>query len=393
MENKVKKYKTTELLTVIIFMTVLGVLSLLLIVLPKHTGELSSLEFRTLAEDPFRGRSFEKLVGELVTGDMSKNVDKFLEDHFPGRNLFIAINSYYLHFTGRNANQGVVLGKNDRMFEAPIVQNDSYIAKNMERINQFTEANGLDTVIVIAPSSAVVVTEDLPLVHFEYKDREIIDAARQLTDSYVPDLAGIFSGMENRGGLFYRTDHHWTMDGAYACYADVLAHFGDTPADRSVFTAEKYEFYGSYYRKAGLWLTKPDELEVWRNPLLDSIKVTVGWGDRAVEHVGVYDDEQLAEGNVDKYAAYLWSNNDITVIENPEGNGETILIVKDSFGNSIIPLFAMTYSRVIMVDTRYYKSPDLPLPSELVAEYGIDKFVVVFGEDDIIADVMISYLR
>ncbi len=393
MENKVKKFKTSELLTVIIFMTVLGVLSLLLFVLPKRTGELSSLEFRTLAEDPFKGKSFEKLVGELVTGDMSKNVDKFLEDHFPARNFFIALNSYYLHFTGRNADQGVVLGKNSRMFEAPIVLNETHVAKNMERINEFTEANGLDTVVVIAPSSAVVVTEDLPLIHMEYKDREIIDAARQLTTAYVPDLAGIFSAREDRGGLFYRTDHHWTMDGAYVCYEDVLAHFGDAPVDKSVFTREKYEFFGSYYRKAGLWLTKPDELEVWRCPALDSMKVTIGWGDRAEVHYGVYDDAQLAEGNVDKYAAYLWSNNDVTVIENPEGNGETIMIVKDSFGNSIIPLFAMTYSRVIMVDTRYYKSPDLPLPSELVAEYGIEKLVIVFGEDDIIADVMISYLR
>ena len=374
-------------------MTVLGVLSLLLFVLPKHTGELSSLEFRTLAEDPFKGKSFEKLAGELVTGDMSKNVDKFLEDHFPARNFFIALNSYYLHYTGRNADQGVVLGKNDRMFEAPITQNDAMIAKNMQRINEFTENNGLDTVVVIAPSSAVVVTEDLPLLHMEYKDREIIDAARQLTDSYVPDLASIFSAKENRTELFYRTDHHWTMDGAYLCYSDVLAHFGDVPVDASVFTREKYEFYGSYYRKAGLWLTKPDELEVWRCPVLDAVKTTVGWGDRAVTYDGVYDVSQLADGNVDKYAAYLWSNNDITVIENPEGNGETLMIVKDSFGNSIIPLFAMTYSRVIMVDTRYYKSPDLPLPSELVAEYGVSKLVIVFGEDDIIADVMISYLR
>lgn len=382
-----------ELLTVIIFMAAIGVLSLLLIVLPKHTGELSSLEFRTLAEDPFKGKSFEKLVGELVTGEMSKNVDKFLEDHFPSRNFFIALNSYYLRFTGRNADQSVVLGKNDRMFEAPIAENGTYIEKNMQRINEFTANNGLDTVVVIAPSSAVVVTEDLPLVHFDYIDAEIIDAARQKTDSYVPDLAAIYSAMENRGDMFYRTDHHWTMEGAYVCYADVLKHFGDTPADRSVFTADKYEFYGSYYRKAGLWLTAPDELEVWRCEQLDAMKTTIGWGERAVTYDGVYDETQLADGNVDKYAAYLWSNNDITVIENPNGNGETIMIVKDSFGNSIIPLFAMTYSRVIMLDTRYYKSPDLPLPSELVAEYGVEKLVIVFGEDDIIADVMISYLR
>ena len=393
MEKKERKFKTSELLTVVVFMTVLGALSLLLLVLPKHTGELSSLEFRSLADDPFKGKSANTLMSELVTGDMSKNVDKFLEDHYPARNFFIALNSYYLRLTGRNANQGVVWGRNDRLFEAPIEKNEQLIEKNMNRINEFTEANGLDTVVVISPSSAVVNTEDLPLVHLEYSDTDIIDSARSKTSAYVPDLAGLFSARGDRSGLFYRTDHHWTMDGAYLCYCDVLAHYGDTPADKSAFTVSSYEFYGSYYRKAGLWLTEPDSLEVWRSPVLDAMDVTIGWGDRAVTYKGVYDEEQLKEGNVDKYAAYLWSNNDLTVIENPQGNGETIMIVKDSFGNSIIPLFAMTYSRVVMVDTRYYKSPSLPMPSELVSEYGITKLVIVFGEDDIIADVWISYLR
>lgn len=393
MEKKKRNFKVSELLTVIVFMTVLGALSLLLIVLPKHTGELSSLEFRTLAEDPFRGKSGSKLMGELVTGEMSKNVDKFLEDHYPARNFFIALNSYYLRLTGRNANQSVIMGRRGRLFEAPIARNDVYIAKNMQRINEFSEENGLDTVVVISPSSAVVVQEDLPFVHLEYIDTEIIGAARELTDAYVPDLAGMFSEMDDRSELFYRTDHHWTMEGAYRCYIDVLRHFGDTPAEKSEFTVSSYEFYGSYYRKAGLWLTKPDSLEVWRSDKLDAMTVTIGWGERTVTYNGVYDETQLVEGNVDKYAAYLWSNNDLTVIENPEGNGETIMIVKDSFGNSIIPLFAMTYSRVIMIDTRYYKSPNLPTPSELVAQYGIGKLVIVFGEDDIIADVMISYLR
>ena len=383
------KLKPSELITVIVFMAALGFLSVMLFVLPKHAGELSELEFRTLASDPFKGKDAGTLVTELVRGDMSKNVDKFLEDHYPGRNFFIALNSYYLRYTGRNADQSVVMGKKGRLFDAPLSTETDQLDKNIEKINEFAETNGLETVLAIVPSSAVTDGEDLPAVHFTYPDRLLLDRIREKTGAYVPDIAGIFDGED--GLMMYRTDHHWTMDGAYAVYKDVMAHFGAEACDNAAFSRESYDFYGSFYRKAGLWLTAPDTLEIWNSPAFDAMTVTIGTGDTAVTYTGVYDRTQL--DGVDKYAAYLWSNNDLTVVENPNGNGETVMIVKDSFGNSVAPLFAMTYSRVVMIDTRYYMNPSLPMPSELAAEYGIEKLVVAMGLDSAVSNITIAFLR
>ena len=363
-------------------------MSLLLLVLPKHAGELSELEFRTLADYPFRGKSLDTVASEVVKGEASKNVDKFLEDHYPGRSFFIALNSYYLRLTGRNADQAVVQGKNDRLYDAPVKAEGEFLEKNIDKINAFTEANGLSTVLVAVPSSAVLAPSELPLLHLDTHDEEYLSVIRERSSAYVADVAGIFDGGE---GLMYRTDHHWTMSGAYLVYRDIVSHYGAHPVSRDIFSAFSYNFYGSFYRKAGLWLTKPDMLEVWRCPELDAMTTTVGWGTRAVTHEGVYDESQLA--GTDKYAAYLWSNNDITVIENPNGNGETVMLVKDSFGNSIAPLIALNYSRVVMIDTRYYRSPDLPMPSELAAEYGIEKLIVVLGMDSMVSDITIAYLR
>ena len=107
----------------------------------------------------------------------------------------------------------------------------------------------------------------------------------------------------------------------------------------------------------------------------------------------VYDDEKLQPDQVDKYAAYLYSNNSVTIIDNPGGNGETLMIVKDSYGNAIAPLFAVNFSKVIMIDTRYYRDPKLPTPSELAAEYGATKLLVVFGSDTMAGDPQIALLR
>ena len=82
----------------------------------------------------------------------------------------------------------------------------------------------------------------------------------------------------------------------------------------------------------------------------------------------------------------------MTVIENPEGNGRAVMMVKDSFGNSIAPLIASAYSTVVMIDTRYFRGIE-PAPSEYVSEYGITDLIVVFGTDSSVSDVFINFLR
>ena len=161
---------------------------------------------------------------------------------------------------------------------------------------------------------------------------------------------------------------------------------------RNAFNIESYDFYGSVYRKAGLWLTKPDRREVWRCGALENASVTIGTGDAAVKYTGVYDNSKLEESCVDKYAAYLYSNNGVTVVENPGGNGRAVMIVKDSFGNSIAPLIAMNYSTVIMVDTRYYNTA-LEDPSALVQSYGVERLIVVFGTESMVTESWLAYLR
>ncbi|MBO4562800.1 MAG: hypothetical protein J5772_04230 [Clostridia bacterium] len=393
MENNEKKLNIARTVLVAAFALVLGLLFLLLLVLPKKTGELSQLEFRVLAEDPIRGKDASQIAEELANGKLSSNVDTFLEDHFPFRSFFIALDSYSGRLSGRNAEQSVLRGGNGRLFDAALRPVESQLDENIADINAFAEANGLDAAIVMVPSSAAVYPEDLPLLHYEYRDADYIARIREMSSAYVPDLIALYGAASDKEGLYYRTDHHWTMDGAYLCYRDICERFGVTPMEKSAFTVTGYEFYGSFYREAGLWLTEPDTLEVWRSSVLEVAKVTIGRGDRAKKYEGVYDSTKLKDDEIDKYAAYLYSNNGLTVIENPLGNGETLLIVKDSYGNSIAPLFAMNYSRIVMIDTRYYTDPTLPKPSELLAEYGITRMVVVLGAESMVSDCMLVYLR
>ncbi len=388
METTGKKFKPAELALVLTFCIVLGALSVLFFALPKHPGEMSKLLFRPLAADPFKGRSAQRITGDLVSGKLSSNVDSFLEDHYPAHEFFIALNSYYLRLTGRNANQPVIWGRNGRLFEEPLPAQTDQLDKNIKLIDSFAKANGLRCCFAAVPYANTVCTDSVPAVMPEYHDAEFIARIRERSGAYAPDLIAAYSAEPDPEKLFYRTDHHWTMEGAYICYADICRQLGLEPVSRDTFEVQGYDYNGTFYREAGLWLTKPDTLEIWTNPQLENAKVTIGYDTFAVEHTGVYDKSKLVEGEVDRYAAYLYSNNGLTIIENPEGNGETVMIVKDSYGNSIAPLFVMNYSRVIMIDTRgtYYSSFMLPDPSALVKEYNVKDLIVVLGMKSAVTD-------
>lgn len=394
MEKKEKKYTSAQLALVIVFCAIIGLSFILLLALPKKAGELSPLEFRVLQDYPFKGKNFQKLSEETVKGVLSSNVDSFLEDHFPARKFFVAANTYYLRATGRNAVQPVVKGKNGRLYDAPLDLESPFngrLEDNLAAIDGFAKKAGLDCAIVIVPNTALIAQGELPKLHLAYHDEEIVNKARETTDAFVPDLAALYAA-EDAESCFYRTDHHWTMDGAYVCYRALCENMGLTPVEKADFTVDEYEFCGSFYRKSGLWLTKPDKLEIWRSPKLDNMKVTIGPKEWEDVRSGVYDEEKLKEGETDKYAAYLYSNNAITIIENPEGNGEALMMFKDSYGNSIAPLFAMNYSTVIMIDTRYYKSI-MPLPTELIEEYGVTRLLYVAGSESMVTDSQTIFMR
>ena len=390
---KDKRFKTAHIATVAVFAAFILALFGLLIFLPKHEGELSKLEFRSLAVNPFKGVSAEQLAHGLVRGDLSDEVDGYLEDHFPGRSFFIALNSYTSRLAGRNAVQSVVRGRNGRLFDSALEVDEDVLDSNLKKIDTFAESIGLRAEIVIVPSAAVCVPDDLPLVHPNYRDEEVIAMAGERSASVVYDIPAIYADCgEDEGGLFYRTDHHWTMDGAYVCYRTLCGEAGIAPIGKEAFDIEKYDFRGSFYRKAGLWLTRADELEVWRCAALDNAEVTIGSGEKAIVHSGVYDAEMLKDGEVDRYAAYVYSNNGLTVIENPEAADGAVMIIKDSFGNSIAPLLSMSYRTVIMIDTRYY-STSLPDPTEVARQYGVSRLIVVFGTESLVTESWLGYLR
>ena len=129
------------------------------------------------------------------------------------------------------------------------------------------------------------------------------------------------------------------------------------------------EFCGSYWGKTAEPLAA-DVLSYITSPLLDGCAV---YDYETDSTGGVYD---LTAAEKAPYDLFLSGSKALLRIENPAaGNARTLIVFRDSFGSSLIPLLAQGYGTVYAVDIRY-------LATDALAR------VVTFPEE---ADVLLVY--
>ena len=168
--------------------------------------------------------------------------------------------------------------------------------------------------------------------------------------------------------LYYRTDHHWTALGAYYAYEQFTAVKGIKPVALSKFEKKSFgEFLGSYYTNSNSSALKkdPDELIAYMPPYKTTLRYTTTDGTVVdwflVNDVSSYPISQ-------KYSAFAGADNPYTVIENKsKEKGKTCVIIKESFGNAVIPYIVGNYKKVYVVDYRYYKQGFVSLAKKVKA--------------------------
>lgn len=146
---------------------------------------------------------------------------------------------------------------------------------------------------------------------------------------------------------FYYTDLHWKQE----TLLPVAERIADTMgiSISTDYTEEKItDFKGTYAKQLPVESTT-DEIITMKNDTLANCKV---YNYEKKKYIDVYDLSQ-ADGN-DRYGVYLSGSTPILTIENPEYEGTKELIVfKDSFGSSLVPLLVQGYSKITLLDTRY----------------------------------------
>ena len=152
---------------------------------------------------------------------------------------------------------------------------------------------------------------------------------------------------------YYRTDTHWRQERLLPAAQALCQALGASSPRQEDYTVTPLEkpFYGVYYGQAALPM-QPDTMYLLKSDLLDDCRV---YDYETGETAAVYDMTKLS--SKDLYDVYLSGARSLLTIENPNAATDRELIVfRDSFGSSIVPLLVNDYAKVTLVDLRYIRS-------------------------------------
>ena len=169
--------------------------------------------------------------------------------------------------------------------------------------------------------------------------------------------------------IYYRTDHHWTALGAYYAYQKFCEVKGVEPVrledcDKRTFSP----FLGSFYSDSGkdpVLGNTPDYVDAYM-PKVSADLYLIDQNNQEITGSVLYNSENSSPYY--KYSTFIWGDNPYSVITNyDKTEGESCLLIKESFGNALAPFLTYNYKYVYILDYRYGYST----AAALVDKYGI----------------------
>ncbi|HQA15642.1 MAG TPA: DHHW family protein [Candidatus Avimonas sp.] len=328
---------------------------------------------------------------DILSGKFSKDFVAFTSDQFIGRNGWISLKTISDLAVLKRDNGRVYFGKNGTLFDAGEKIDLEQLEKNMGFLADYitllkSRLPQLNASILLVPTSSEILSEYLP----PYAPVPEQQAAIDMVVEKLSKTASVYDPTkllkENKVNyLYYRTDHHWTTDGAYLVYAGWAREIGLTPLSEQDFTIKKISssFYGALHSKANLMTIKPDSVNVYC--FTDDVQVLAdfGGGDK---RDSLYFEEFIQKKDV--YSYFLGGNKPLVDIATNADNGKTIMVIKDSFANCFIPFLTKHYQRIIVADPRHLNTDYL----ELAEQSGITDLLVLYNVPNFSSDKNLSKL-
>jgi len=186
--------------------------------------------------------------------------------------------------------------------------------------------------------------------------------------------------------IFYKTDHHWTTNGAYYAYQVLGKQMGFEPKIKEDFRIETVtnDFYGSLYSKSGYRHMKPDSSKLYLPE--DNGRNSVEYVDEQQRSDSLYVMDNLKKK--DKYTVFLNGNHGLIKIATSNRKGKKLLVIKDSYANSFLPFLTQHFQEIYVIDLRYYEG-DI---KKLIQEQQIHDMLLLYNVQTFFEDPSIQAL-
>ncbi len=310
----------------------------------------SSSEKRLLSQRP------AVTLDSLASGQFMDGIEDYAADQFPFRDLWMRLKTSVSKFLGSKESQGVYLLKNGGLAERFMKPDAENFTDTMAAISAFSNRYpDTQMYFLLAPTAISVLSEELPDHAVTESQDEFIDQLYEALPENVTaiDVRPVFDTVSDKSTLYYRTDHHWTAEGALLAWNEAKSVMGiqtDVTFTRGTVTNR---FYGSLVSKSGFSVDTPDEIQICLpdNAPADFV-YTVNYPDEMRRTASVYDLQAL--NSDDPYTVFFGSNHPLVEIDTTIPTDRKLLVIKDSYANCFVPFMLTEFQKIDLLDPRYY---------------------------------------
>lgn len=340
----------------------------------------SESENRKLEQAP------EFSISEIINKNFTKNFEKHISDQFVIRDFWIGIKSDVERIIGKKESNGIYLGKDGFLIQTFNKPDNENMKEKITAVNSLAASiPGVNKYFILVPNTVKILEDELPSYAYVDDQTAYINKVKASLNSniqFVDVSNALYSKKDDY--IFYKTDHHWTTEGAYYAYVTLSKTVGLTPRDKNFFNIKKVtdNFYGSLYSKSGFRHLKPDSIELYVPKTAQEYKVE--YYDNNKRSNSLYDMDSL--NKKDKYTVFFGGNHSLIKITTNIHSENKLVVIKDSFANCFIPFLTGYYSEIYVVDPRYYND-DL---STLIKSNKINNMLILYNVTTFFEDASIN---
>ncbi len=342
-----KKRWTTENLIAKLFIGFLIIMIGCNLIAPDK--KISEKENRVLEQRP------KVTMSGLLTGNFMKQYESYLADQFVGREFLRKIKTTISRIGGSKKEQGVLIGKDDQLFEEIAMPQPELLEKNIQSIKEFVNTHEeLKVNMLLVPDTATILQDQLPAFATVEDQRAIFGRMKKALGKSVNwiDAAKTLSKHQDEK-IYYKTDHHWTSLGAFYTFVDAAPSLGikDDVSSKYVSYPVSTNFNGTLAAKSGVKMGVDEEIDIYVPQNTDN-DLIVNLVEEQEKMATIYHADKLKTR--DQYAVFFGGNSSVIDIKTVSQDKRRLLVIKDSYANCFVPFLTPYYREIVMVDPRYY---------------------------------------
>ena len=324
----------------------------------------------------------------IESGRFMSQYESYKSDQFAGRDMWVSLKTSVDLLSGKRESNGVFKGKDHYLLEE-IKTPGEQTEKNLEAIRAFAgRYPKIPFYIALAPNAANILSDKLPLLAVTKDQEKQFQKIRESLGADVTwvDLQKALESHKEEE-IYYRTDHHWTSQGAYYGYEALAAamELDTSKAPGMEPYAVTGDFNGALSStsgyEGGYW--EPIYVYGTEDPA-DQVQVVVNYTDEQRKTATFYDPSKLDEK--DKYAVFFGGNYGKIDIRTTADSTARLLVFKDSYANCLVPFLAPYYREIVMIDPRYYYG-DI---EQEMSDYSFDQALFLYNGNTFVEDNSIS---